>query len=151
MMTCTDCDKTIKKSSTRCKSCARKFEWGNGSRVYNSYGPRGVSTVRQLTEVEAAWLGALIEGEGHIAAHTDHRGYCQPRVVVEMVPVEPIATVLRLVGDGNISMAKQREPYQDSWRWELKKMRSLQEFLPQIMPYLASKREVAEEVLKVVS
>ena len=43
-------------------------------------GPRAASTVRQMCDVEAAWVGALIEGEGSIIAgrrynvHGEHGG-----------------------------------------------------------------------------
>ncbi len=108
--------------------------------------PRQKSTVRQLSSPEAAWLGAMVEGEGSICL----RGRRPRYIAVYSSEVETVATCLRLAGDGTViydgepSSAIGRKPM---WRWHLAKINSLFELLPQLIPYLTSKDGRAEEVL----
>ncbi len=98
-----------------------------------------------MTATEAAWVGAMIEGEGGVYCYKKHGA--QPSVQVCNTEVETIATILRLVGDGNVSVQKKVRPYKDLWQWSLSAVNSVADLLPQVTPYLTGKRERAEYVL----
>ncbi len=99
-----------------------------------------------MTAVEAAWVGAMVEGEGGIYCYPQHD--YQPRVAVSNTSVETLSTVLRLVGDGGISFNSGARQGKGVWQWHLAAVNSVVDLLPQIIPYLTDKRERAEEVLQ---
>ena len=114
------------------------------------------STVRQLSEVEAAWLGAMVEGEGSIPLRRTPQGIIRPSAVtIYSSEVETIATCLRLIGDGLITYRPPRPDYisprgrqafakKDNWAWEVRNISSILALLPQILPFLTGKKESAE-------
>lgn len=141
---CLDCSGAITNISLRCKSCARKYEWSMGVRVPSptSHPPLLASRVRNMPDVQSAWIGALIEGEGHI--RQDGRG-----LIVEMVEVEPISTLLRFTGCGSVEYYPARSiRHQDRWRWSVRRRREVQDILRQVHPFLAAKQELALRLLE---
>ena len=62
------------------------------------------SRVLSMTEVERAWIGALIEGEGHASYRTNGQTpVLYPYVGVSNTGPEVISVLLRKVGAGSIS------------------------------------------------
>ena len=111
------------------------------------------STVRELSTVEAAWLGAMVEGEGSIGWVNSNQykgGRLTPYLSLVNTSVEVISTMLRLVGDGNISLdaVHGRNGHRPVWGYKINKQNSLRSVLPQLIPFLADKKERAEEMLK---
>lgn len=101
-----------------------------------------------MSPEESAWVGAMIEGEGHIHIGHRKRGNMFGFVIVTICDVETIATLLRFVGDGTVHMPQRRAPnYLQPWTWILSPMNSMSNLLPQIIPYLTGKRDRAEELL----
>ena len=115
--------------------------------------PRGrvkqPSTVRKMTDVEASWVGAMLEGEGSIGIKYEHRAqgtYRRAYLALVNTSVETIATILRLVGDGRIyTTPGVNKPI---WVWQLVKIHSVSALLKQLRPYLTDKRERADMVLE---
>lgn len=110
-------------------------------------------TVRDMSEAEAAWVGAMIEGEGNLV-HLDPRKNGRlshgVEVVVHNTEVETIATCLRLVGDGTINVVlpqTHRMATMPLWRWRTAKHESMKKILPQIIPFLTGKQERAQQLL----
>ncbi len=143
---CVDCTKPIKQESTRCRSCAIRWRYKHGR------GPRRLrlSRVREMTSVEAAWVGAMLEGEGSIAP--PYRGQCSGIMTIYSTEVETIATCLRLVGDGGVQFrlprpTPERKSHKPQWMWVLTGVLPVQDFLRQVVPYLTSKRDRAERVI----
>jgi len=64
-----------------------------------------VSRVRQMTDVEAAWIGALIEGEGSIWWVKTKR-HTWPAVNVSNTDPEIISALLRTTGVGSVHHQK---------------------------------------------
>jgi hypothetical protein len=99
-----------------------------------------------MTIGEAAWVGAMIEGEGTVGRY----GHGNSIRIVN-TEVETIATVLRFVGDGRVYCRLRREGWHTAWSWTLANTLSLRRFLPQVIPWLTSKKEEAEAMLAEVS
>jgi len=139
---CIDCGVPVTKQSLRCRSCRTKKQWEIGALRPHPM-PLQPSEIREMAEIECAWVGALIEGEGHIAKNQAH-------VSVAMTEIEPIATLLRLTGAGTIMYQEKNggDPrYKPIWWWELHRKLSILALLEQISPYLASTQEHAQRVI----
>ncbi len=91
--------------------------------------------VRQLRDVEAAWLGAIIDGEGHITGPYNH-------LYVTNTNVEIISTTLRILGVGRVSMGTQVPGMKTVWRFALTRMNDLAVLFPQLSPYSMKVQEV---------
>ena len=101
---------------------------------------------RTMTDVESAWFGALIEGEGHISWGARTRA-----LVVGSTCLETLEVLQRLSGVGSIITRKQhtgpitqRKP---QWRWAMYGQRDVVHILSQISDYLTSKRELAKTII----
>ena len=91
--------------------------------------------VRQLTAVEAAWLGAMVDGEGHITGPYNH-------LYVTNTNVEIISTILRLIGIGRVSMGTKVPGMKTVWRFALTRINDLAALFPQLSPYSMKAQEV---------
>ncbi len=101
------------------------------------------SFVRKMSPVEAAWVGALIEGEGTI----------QPGKSISCgsTEVETISTLIRFVGGGRVYLAKQKEKtYKPFWLWVVAVHASVVDLSSQITPFLTSKQVLAEQAAKTI-
>lgn len=162
---CFDCNCVIAlypastRGTRRCHSCAAKAMRRTGSHDHL----RGAllsrlqiqshpSTVRQMIPAAAAWIGAMIEGEGNFSEYPpgkQGRTFPGAGVTIHNTSVETIATCLRLVGDGRVSVVFPKEtPRRPLWRWYTAKHLSMYALLPQIIPFLTSKQERAQRILK---
>src|SRR3990167_2254942 len=98
------------------------------------------SSLREMTEVEAAWVGATIEAEGTISRRTQ-----KPQIIeirVGSSSVETIATLLRLRGVGTVylhSSAASPLTKKTIWDWVVfRKLDSLA-LISAVSPYLVEK------------
>ena len=105
-------------------------------------------SIRLLSDVECAWIGAMIEGEGCLT-HEPRKTSFGWRLIVCSTAVETIATLLRLVGAGTINARPSRYPHaKPQWVWSLNKQNDVRALLKNILPYLTDKKKLAQEVLK---
>lgn len=160
MNTCNTCGSDTKGRGDNCRSCAMRAERAREKAEGISYQlgiqhPQGrkESTVRELLPVEAAWLGAMVEGEGSIGwvkSNPTLGARLNPYLSLVNTSVEVISTMLRLVGEGNINLdgVHGRNGHQPVWGYRVTKQKSLQSLLPQLLPYLADKKERAEEMIR---
>lgn len=151
---CVDCGKSRRPRKSgeirlRCHSCAMK----KLRREQPRYKP---SHIHRLVDVVAAWLGAMVEGEGSITIRQSRkRGFDGIQIVVASTEVETIATCLRLSGGGHVqpqfrSRRNGRLGDRTMWYWIVTRHNEVTDFLPQIIPYLTGKREKAEEALRLL-
>ncbi len=147
-LTCINCGQ-LKQSRTglRCLPCGHK-EIGRHNRI-RAWGAH--STVRNLQPEEAAWIGAMIEADGSVSVRIDNRGYEDIDLHFYNSEVETVATMLRLVGEGNIYYRGKRisskwptAGTKPQWAWSLQKKPSVRALLPQIIPYLTGKQDRAK-------
>lgn len=111
----------------------------------------GPGTVRELSDIERAWLGALIEGEGHVS-------YCprgarrEVRATIEITntEVETIATCVRFAGAGGVYLCRPRDGHQPLWHWRLGKKGEILMVLRQVWPYLTGKQDRALSIINVL-
>ena len=99
-------------------------------------------TVRVLSDVEAAWVGAMIDGEGGVRPMRHSNGLDYPSIEFTNCDVELIATMLRVVGAGTIK-PKQDAGHTQCWVWALRRAKPVASILPQIRPY-SVKAQAAE-------
>ncbi len=98
------------------------------------------STVRTMTEVERAWVGAFIEADGFASVrrrpgHTDNI-----LLGVTQVAIEPIALLLRLTGVGSIQWSGR------IWSWIPWAMKDSKAITVQCAPYSWKLQWALEEV-----
>lgn len=139
---------------------------------------RKLPPVRQMSKEEAAWLGALVEGEGTVRVRVKVDGrwteagvksldrlerasrITPHEVIVYSSDVEIISACLRLTGVGTVYYRPPRPTYRspngrmafavkDGWSWECSYADQLEQLLPQIVPYLTSKKFLARVGLPV--
>ena len=91
------------------------------------------STVRYMPDAQAAWVGAMVEGEGTIEI-----GKRAVRVSVINTDVEIISALLRFVGDGYVRL-QSLGVNRPVWVWSLGRFESLCALSPQIAPYMSHK------------
>ena len=151
MSFCIDCGHPKKsRNGERCRPCGYLLIGrSNRERAW-----RAPSIVKSLTQAAAAWVGAMIEGEGSVFVGIDNRGYEDIDLHVYNSDVETIATMLRLVGDGNVyyrgSRLSSKWPgsgTKPQWAWSLQKKPSVRALLPQIIPFLTGKQDRARLAL----
>jgi branched-subunit amino acid transport protein AzlD len=118
--------------------------------------PRVQSGVRTLTEIEAAWLAGVVDGEGsiligRIAPKRGHyrRGFYY-RANLEIANSNELflRRVLELIGKGSVALNKEKNPrWKDKWQYT-GTSNVLKIILPQVLPYLVVKKKVAEKMLE---
>ena len=116
-------------------------------------GGRATDT-RTLTKEESSWLAGVIDGEGSIflskvihAAYS--RGYFyRPQLNVTNSNRDFCVKVMEIIGEGTVNLARRGDAVTKT-RWEYNANSGvLRTILPQVMPYLIVKREVAGYVLE---
>ena len=99
-------------------------------------GHRSPRSVRELAPVEAAWIGAMIDGEGSIYRCTGQVGH---RMEFGNTEVELVATMLRVVGAGKVYLLNNRASNLVGklpiWRWYLYPANDVAALIEQIAPY----------------
>ena len=95
-------------------------------------GYRMPSRLRNVSEVEAAYLGALLDGEGCITNTSG--GHRQLRV--GNTDLELISACLRATGIGNVSLQKPRELQKlNLWRWEVGRAQEVEDLCHRLALY----------------
>ena len=115
------------------KELERRQKIGIYSRSQKGIG-KYPSQVRTLSDVEAAYVGAMLDGEGHIGR--------EPHIYVTNTNVEIIATLLRAIGLGRVtpgSMGPQNRL--QVWRYALTRINDVFALLPQIVSYSMKAQE----------
>lgn len=152
---CQDCGTPRKESRIsnkdnipRCPSCSQKSLWKSKKYRDNitshlTYSHLSECQVKDLTDIQAAWLGAMVEAEGSLYISPKSKSDC--RVSVCNTDVEIISAFLRIVGTGGIVMNKGTN--RPVWVWNLSRARNTIKFLEQIRPYMAGKGSKADKIL----
>ena len=115
-----------------------------------------VSTARQMTAVEAAWVGAMIEAEGHIGLRSRGEGYTPAaNFCVTNTSIEILSTLLRLTGVGRVYFCPDPRPdklgHLPVWRWHIIRKEDMVAVGGQIRPYLVDKQDRLAHVMEQIS
>ncbi len=112
--------------------------------------------VRRLSDIEKAWLAGVIDGEGSIfiskispKKSRYRRGFFyRPELTVANCNSSFLNKVREIIGKGFLGMDKEKNPrWKDKWQYRGSGL-VLRGILPQILPNLVVKREVAERMLE---
>ena len=94
-------------------------------------------TVREFSEIEAAWLGAFIEADG--SAFVRDKTY--PNVLVSQKEVEIISACLRITQVGNVQLDKGI-----CWRWTVSTYKNAVYVAQRCAPYSMKCQRVVAKV-----
>jgi hypothetical protein len=105
----------------------------------------GNQKIREMSEVEVAWMAGLLEGEGYFARHQG-----LPRIQLQMTDFDIIERAKEITGGcGSISKATDpRGGRKQAKRWELTGERAAI-LMERILPHMGSRR--AEKIAEVVN
>lgn len=140
---CPDCRGVKDMRSRRCRGCHCRAVQPLAARA----GHRAnilPSEVRELSPVESAWVGAMVEGEGSLTSG---------QIAVVSTEVETLSTLLRFVGGGGVYLHNNGSGHlgkKTVWVWRLFRRASVHSLLTQIAPWLTSKQEKARKMLEAV-
>lgn len=103
-------------------------------------------TWRNMSEVEAAWVGAMIEAEGAVTYVNGNQGKRDYWMIqVANCDVEIISALLRATGMGRVCLtfSKLKNPrYQPQWRWAVAKIEDVQELARRLWPYSGKMQKI---------
>ena len=104
-----------------------------------------------LSEVDAAWLGGLFEGECCIDINANRSSKIYYRLRIEMTDWDVLNRVVELIGNENctfIQPTKKAEHHKQSWLVSVHKRTVLGPLLTRLLPYFGERRSAkAREVL----
>jgi len=106
------------------------------------------SSVRQMSNVEAAYVGAMIDGEGYFGhyAPTGLRRACQHNVMVVNTDLEIISALVRATGLAGVGMKNDSAlTRKRAWLWYSAAINSLVDLAKQIAPYSFKAQRFLEE------
>lgn len=107
------------------------------------------SEARAMTPVEAAWVGAMIEGEGHVSPKL--HGKLSVNFSVSNTSVEIISTLLRFTGVGRVYFQSLKPGvWKPVWLWRLTRMVDVEAVGKQVRPFLGDKRTVLDCLLAAI-
>ena len=110
------------------------------------------SSVKKMTETEAAWLAGFMDGEGSISCYMGGRAQ-QFRSWVLTAPNTHHGSIVRcleITGAGKIRDKKSRKPnpiHKPMWIWAVNSKREIRDVIQQIYPYLVIKKTQADVFL----
>lgn len=93
--------------------------------------------IKEMSPVEAAWVGAIIEGEGHALKGNTPSG----SIRVTNTDVEIISALLRVTGVGNVYL-KPEKVNKDCWVWDVSASADVLSLAEQIAPYSVKARSI---------
>jgi nucleoside 2-deoxyribosyltransferase len=100
-----------------------------------------------LSEIDAAWLAALIDGEGNIGFQ--RRGnYWAVRLTINMQSKETVEKAAAITKFGSVLLKKRgKRERRDSWRWTIASKEAISVLLA-VYPYLIEKKPMAAIALE---
>jgi deoxycytidine triphosphate deaminase len=100
-----------------------------------------------ITNISAAWVAGIIDGEGHIRMDTggQKRGLHLSVANTDLAMLEQLQELFQA---GQIyKRRKQKESHKQGYEWIVTKTQHIQEILIRVLPYLTIKRQAAQQAL----
>ena len=108
-----------------------------------------VKPAKKLSDIDAAYLAGIVDGEGCITASLN-RGYINGRLEIGSVNREFLQSLVDRVGTGTFCAAGRRSKNAKIlYRWHIQ-LGAMPSLLPQLLPYLKLKKAQAEMMLALV-
>lgn len=153
-------DAWIKRALQSCPTCRRTFEIGSRNRrartIFCSKRCRALyqeKLARRLSPTEAAYLAAMVDGEGSVVLLKRPDGSVKSyRLVVGNTYVPMLQWCQRVTGIGSVNrrtLASKSPNHKACWSWEAYGVKA-GSVLRQIIPFMQEKRERAVAALEVV-
>lgn len=91
--------------------------------------------VREMSDVQAAWVGAIIEAEGSVV-FTPRTSLHYARIQVSNTDVEIISALMRTTGVGSVCLLQQSKlGTKDCWCWAVQARNDIQSLVRQCSLY----------------
>lgn len=101
----------------------------------NSKSPGSVSS---LSDVQAAWLAGILEGEGSWVSKRDGRFY----VMASMTDLDVLEEIRSITNVGTVISLKSREEHwKQAWRWTCARQEQCKDITVAVWPYLKERRK----------
>lgn len=98
------------------------------------------SSVRDMTEIELAWLAGWLEGEGSFILQHNH-GMRYPRVSASSTDRDVLEYILAITGVGTLyDRPKRFEHYKDQWAWMVYRKNDAVDLMTRLAPYMFGRR-----------
>jgi hypothetical protein len=116
-------------------------------RRWEKYQPKPKPKLRDMSDVETAWLAGLLEGEGsfttrHVPADAHQGPRIRVRVSLQMTDRDVVERVRATVGLGSVSPhRRQKEHHKDTYSWCLSAMAAVQELITILRPHMGARRQ----------
>ena len=112
-----------------------------GRRIVPRKGTPRQATIRQMTDVEAAWMGAMLEGEGSVMLlphHSSRKPFV--RAVITNTDPEIMSACLRLTNAGRVNRGQDNRSSlvretKICFAWAIQAWNDVMSFLQQVRPY----------------
>jgi hypothetical protein len=104
-----------------------------------------LTPIKQMTEGQAAWVGAMIEAEGCVHLYPAGKSRStreHVHISVVNTDVEVISTLLRFVGAGTVTFYPPRPGAlgkKNCWKWRLSRQHQVRALAPQVSPWMTVK------------
>jgi hypothetical protein len=136
----------------RCEECRRaKAMYERGRRL--TQGSRGSKTpLRDMSEVELAWLAGLLEGEGSFlvvrGAGRVGQSVVRIKITLQMTDRDIVERAHRLTGVGRLfdKLTKQKEYHKNTFIWALSAMESTYLLMKRLLPHMGERRSAQIQV-----
>jgi len=86
-----------------------------------------------MSDVEQAWVGALIEGEGCVRKHSNKGETFHWRIVVANTSAEILSALVRATGIANIYLTA--NPGKPCFQWQVYRQADVADLVRQCSPY----------------
>lgn len=109
--------------------------------------------LREMSDLELAWLAGLLEGEGTFGAYRSGASRkFQPVIAVHMTDLDVIEKVKDTTGlGGKIQEIRGTEKWKPSWKWQARERTQTLALMRKLKPLMGARRQAKiEEVLAVV-
>ncbi len=102
-------------------------------------------SVREMSTIEAAWMGAMIDGEGCILRQ-QQRGFDYTRLSMGNTEPELVSAFLRATGVGCIIMGQQKKAHhRPFFNWTVNRQNDVFEIIRQCRPFSIKCQQALEE------
>ena len=107
---------------------------------------RSPSRMKKITEVEAAWIGSMIEGEGSVIIGWN-QSYFYPKVVMVNTDPEIHSVFLRILGMGSVHYKKSKiETYKPCFVWNCSRYNEVIDLLRVCKKYSMKLQELSDQI-----
>lgn len=106
--------------------------------------------LKTMTDVDAAWLAGLVEGEGTLLVQDTHRGYNAVRIGIGMTDCDVLARCVALTGLGRVRPINVRHinlGTKPQWYWYVGAKADVRALALRLMPWFGERRTAQAQAI----